>query len=238
MHMEGKMVMEGMIDIHNHTLFGVDDGSKDIEQSKRMLEIAYKEGIRGIILTPHHNPYRWQNKVSDLLIRFNQLNTYCEDKYSDMKLYLGSELYYGGDTLDDITCGRALTMAEGRYVLVEFMPSVDFKVIKQTIMDLQQTGYYPIIAHIERYFCLTDELANVYKMKELGAFIQINKDSVMGEHGKHEKKFVKAALRDDRRMPLMRKCSEYVAKHYGMEYAHKIFIDNPIKIIKNEYIEE
>ena len=46
-------------DIHNHILYGVDDGSKTMEQSNRMLAIAYDEGTRAIILTPHYNKRIW-----------------------------------------------------------------------------------------------------------------------------------------------------------------------------------
>ena len=50
--------MEGYIDMHCHILPGVDDGAKDVEEMKKMLKIAYKEGIRCIIATPHHHPRR------------------------------------------------------------------------------------------------------------------------------------------------------------------------------------
>lgn len=40
-------------DLHSHYLPGVDDGSKDIEVTKRMLASASKNGITDIIFTPH-----------------------------------------------------------------------------------------------------------------------------------------------------------------------------------------
>ena len=44
--------MEGYVDIHNHILPQIDDGSHSIEQTIRMLNTAYNEGIRVIIATP------------------------------------------------------------------------------------------------------------------------------------------------------------------------------------------
>ena len=43
-----------MIDIHNHSLYGVDDGAKSIEISVEMLRVAKNQGIHAMILTPHY----------------------------------------------------------------------------------------------------------------------------------------------------------------------------------------
>ena len=43
-----------MIDIHCHMTYGVDDGSKSIEESVAMLQEAKNQGIKAIILTPHY----------------------------------------------------------------------------------------------------------------------------------------------------------------------------------------
>lgn len=50
------------IDIHNHTLFGVDDGPNHIQESIDMLREADLQGIREIILTPHyrHGMFRYE----------------------------------------------------------------------------------------------------------------------------------------------------------------------------------
>lgn len=243
--------MDGMIDMHNHTLFGVDDGSKNFEQSKNMLEIAYNEGIRGIILTPHHNPYRWKNDVSMLKNTFAKLKDFCDNTYADMVLYLGSELYYGKDTLQDLDEGRALTMAGSKYVLAEFSPSTDYREIKHAVMDIQQSGYYPIIAHVERYECLLKKPEYIEEMKELGAFIQVNASGVLGERNRTEKKFIKGLLkkelvnfvatdahRDNMRRPELSECARYLTKRYGEDYTRWMLVDNPMSVIKNQYIEE
>ena len=38
--------MTGIIDMHAHILPGIDDGSRDWDESRRMLEESYRQGIR------------------------------------------------------------------------------------------------------------------------------------------------------------------------------------------------
>lgn len=44
--------MERYVDTHCHTLPEVDDGAQSMEEARQMLQIAYDEGIRRIIVTP------------------------------------------------------------------------------------------------------------------------------------------------------------------------------------------
>ena len=243
--------MENMIDIHNHILYGVDDGSDSFEQSKKMLKIAYDEGIRSIILTPHHNPYRWQNEPIVLNDRYRQIKEYAGSEFKDLEIYLGSEIYYGSDSLEELENKTAFTMAGGRYILIEFSPFTEYRKIKAAVMDSQQSGYYPILAHVERYECLLEDFENLEKLKDYGAFIQINASSVIKERSRAEKKFIRTLLKnemadfvatdahsDNHRAPLMKKCAAFIMKHCGEEYAYHLFISNPRSVINDIYIEE
>ena len=42
-----------MIDFHTHILPAIDDGSRDIEQTKELLRQAHEQGIHHILATPH-----------------------------------------------------------------------------------------------------------------------------------------------------------------------------------------
>ena len=43
-----------MKDIHSHLLYGIDDGSKSIEESISLLKEMKKHGTTDLILTPHY----------------------------------------------------------------------------------------------------------------------------------------------------------------------------------------
>ena len=42
-----------MFDCHCHILPGIDDGSKNVQMSLAMLDMEVRQGVEGIIFTPH-----------------------------------------------------------------------------------------------------------------------------------------------------------------------------------------
>ena len=42
------------IDIHNHILYGIDDGSKSLEESIEILKQHKEMGFKDIVVTPHY----------------------------------------------------------------------------------------------------------------------------------------------------------------------------------------
>ena len=44
------------IDIHNHLIYGVDDGPKTFATTQKMLSAACKDKVEQIISTPHITP--------------------------------------------------------------------------------------------------------------------------------------------------------------------------------------
>ena len=45
---------KGIIDVHAHILPGVDDGCRYIGETIELLKLAYEQGVRGVIATPHY----------------------------------------------------------------------------------------------------------------------------------------------------------------------------------------
>lgn len=63
-----------MIDLHCHILPGLDDGPQTMEESIQMCRIAYQDGIRTIVATPHTLNGVYQNGKSMILARVQELN--------------------------------------------------------------------------------------------------------------------------------------------------------------------
>ena len=128
-----------LIDIHCHILPDVDDGSHNMQETIEMLKMAEQSGTGAIIATVHykHGTKQETENVRDV---FEQVRNAAKQHSSNIQLYLGHEIYYTEDTLEDLDEKRALTLAESRYVLIEFLPSVMYSEILNAVRKLKMAG--------------------------------------------------------------------------------------------------
>ncbi len=237
----------GMFDMHNHILFGVDDGAKTIEDSLALIKTAYDDGIRGLILTPHFHPKRGMAHYSEVVENFNELFDVVEEQMPDMQLFLGREVYYRSDILETKGSTAKFLMSETSCMLVEFSTTVDESYIKNAVSNLLFAGYQPIVAHVERYACAVKNKNLVGELKSIGAYIQINSDSILGKTGFAVKQAIKHYLKNGwvdfvssdahdlkSRKPELSASYNYVVKKYGEEYANALYRDNAIALLRGE----
>jgi protein-tyrosine phosphatase len=241
--------MEGYIDIHSHILPHLDDGAKNIEESIKMAKIAYKEGIRTIIATPHYHLGRGVIAIDIMENSLRKVKKELNIIMPQMKVLLGCEIYYSHDIIRLLKEKEILTLADSNYILVEFPITVEYHYMKNAIQDILLEGYIPIIAHIERYTNIIKDMDDIRAFIDMGAYVQINTNSITGDAGRVYKKITKKLLNDNcvhfvatdshnitTRLPSMQKSFEYIKKKYGENFTIKLFIENPSKIILNEYI--
>ena len=239
--------MDRYIDMHCHILPGVDDGAQSMEETRQMLMTAYQEGVRYIIATPHHHPRRGRATPQQLREQLKKVREEAAKISDRMKVFLGTEIYFGQDIPEKLQENSVLTMNRTRYVLVEFSPSDPFEYIHRGIQRIQMKGYIVILAHAERYECLREDFDNVEYLDEMGVLIQVNAGSITGSGGRKLKKFVKALLEremvfcvgtdahdNEKRAPHMKKAAEYVKKKYGEDYARRIFFSNAAEMLRKK----
>ena len=181
-----------MKDMHNHILFSIDDGSKDIESSIEMLRRAQESGIDEMILTPHYilnSKYMADNKLKKELLQ--ELENRCEEEGINIKLHLGNEVWADEGIPDLIKKGEIHTLNNSRYVLIEFPLHNEDKRAQQIIFELTSHNYIPIIAHPERYDYLKNDPDKVIDYIRLGALLQGNYLSLFGKYGSRAKKTLK-----------------------------------------------
>lgn len=231
-------------DVHCHILPGLDDGARSLEQAREMFEIAYAEGIRIIIVTPHN--YASHNSASpeNILETIRQLESYLKEWEIPILLHAGNEIFYRSGVAELLEKGKILTLAGSRYVLTEFDPYVEYSYIRDGLGELTRYGFLPILAHVERYDCLFTKKERVRELKKYGVYFQVNASSFLEKWGSEYKKRAKFLLKEETvdfigtdahsnrsRSPRIMQAAAYVTKKLGTEKAEKILRENPNRIV-------
>ena len=139
------------IDIHSHILPGVDDGAVDENEALNMLRIAAEDGISHIIATPHFHYKRGNASPEKIIEKAEKLQKIAQEEHIEITIHTGNELYYTQELLEKVKAGEALTLAGSDYALLEFSPETEKRKIQNAVYEFLSDGYYPIIAHMERY---------------------------------------------------------------------------------------
>jgi len=237
-----------LYDFHTHILPGIDDGARDPETAFQMIAMEYAEGVRTIVATPHYIPDGKNADKQKVLDAYQLIREHVQENYPDMTFLLGNELYYRDVLLRDLQEERAFTMAETDYVLVEFRTSSEYDKIRNALRRLQENGYRPILAHVERYAALLDT-DRLREIRELGVVIQMNTASFTGGVFNRESRFclhaAKLGLLDllgsdchdmKYRAPMMQKAVAKLEKALGGDMLRRILYQNPALIMKNKML--
>ena len=171
-----------MIDIHNHIIYGVDDGSRNIDESLRMINLYKEAGFNKIIATSHYDRSRYMVDSNEIRKKVDILNTEIDKKNIDFKIYPGHEVQVEPGIIKKIKSGEILSLNDSRYVLCElsFVNKPNF--LKDLFYNIQLEGYIPIIAHAERYPYVEKDIDWLEEFIKSGALIQINYSSIKSHY--------------------------------------------------------
>ena len=175
--------MIDMYDIHNHLLPGVDDGPGDFLESIQICEVAQSQNTKMIIATPHRKDVTENHSVHLIKDLVSNINGNLAQKKADIAVKLGMENHVDLDLIQEIENGRALTLNNSVYILVE-MPWTDRpSYIERVIADLLQSGLIPVLAHPERMRLFEDERELLGELVRMGCKSQLTASSLYGKFG-------------------------------------------------------
>lgn len=233
-----------IIDIHAHVLPGVDDGAKTMEEACSMLKLAAEQGVVAVIATPHYSRYRQDSAKQQDLAR--QLQERIRDSYPEFCVYHGQEVCYFEELAESLASGHVPAMNHGRYVLVEFQPMASYQMLQRGTRQVLLAGFLPILAHVERYPCLRQEM----KLDELGRSgcrLQMNYESIQGSRFDPDVGWCRRQVQQgkihllgsdmhrlDFRSPKLEKALQWLDRHVDGWLIERMTYQNPLSIIKNE----
>lgn len=173
-----------MIDIHSHILPGVDDGAESLEDSLAMARAAVEEGISVLLATPHHANGRYLNEGGQVRQAVDALQAALDEADIPLKLCAGQEIRVYKELLEDYHEGKLLTLADSRYILLEFPTSRVPEDIYEMLHELGVLGLIPVIAHPERNMELAKHPERLAELIERGALAQMTTHSLNGLFGR------------------------------------------------------
>lgn len=237
-----------MLDIHCHICYGSDDGAENLETAVEMVGQAFEHGTEGIVATPHCNvPGTYENYWGEELHeKVRQLRAELQAREIPVEIYTGQEIFCTNQTAKLLTSGELITLNHSRYPLVEF----DFFEYPESVYAklrmITAEGYTPIVAHPERYDFVSEEEDAIYKLKNLGCLLQINKGSLEVRFGRDaffaSRRMLELRLADViasdahspyMRTPNMQSVHELICEEYSYDYAELLLIRNPRRIIQD-----
>lgn len=187
-----------MIDIHNHILFGIDDGCANIDESILLLNQMQKLGFSKIVLTPHY--IKGSVQASNNLekeYRLALLREKLKEYKINIELYLGNEIFITNNVIELLQNGEVSSINNSRYVLIELPFESEIVGLVDILYELKYNGLIPIIAHPERYSYFQNDLSKIAELREEGVLFQVNYSSILGSYGRKAKKAVKNLLKSD-----------------------------------------
>ncbi len=186
-----------MIDIHSHLLPGIDDGSRSLEQSVAVLRHMARDGVTGLVLTPHLTASEINADPEPVIARRDRalkaLKAHCPPA---IELFAGFEIMLD-EPLSPMAVGdRRLSLAGSRYYLVEFPVSVVGEFATRVLREVARVGPVPVLAHPERYDACSPEAVREWRVA--GARMQVDARSLgrPTTRGHRARQLISAGLAD------------------------------------------
>lgn len=235
------------VDIHCHLLPGIDDGSTSLDESILMAQIAFEDGIRTIVTTPHQLGNYSCNHGDDIRNRVASLQAELTNRNIPLTVLPGGDVRIEPGMIEGIKAGDVMTLADRRrHVLLELPHELYFP-LEPVLESLKAIGMQGILSHPERNHGIRAQPKLVSALIEVGCLMQVTAGSLVGTFGPVSKALAEAMIkaghvhflstdahRSNTRRPLLRRAFGRAEELVGAAAATKMCCENPSLVVAGE----
>lgn len=227
----------------------VPKGSKNIEDAMDVIDGMDEAEIKNIILTPLFIPGKDNLEKAEIEEIVNEVIENSADDYGDIEFYWGHRACYNKMLYKAVRAGKVSTLANSRYLLVDFPEKTNLIDIEKCIVHLVDLGIRPIIAHVETLKDI-DEIEECEDLINSGAYFMTDLSSYIGPKASYYKKHMENVFEHEL-VSFIESDSKFVvgttAKIYkpldwidsicSEDYMYKMLVQNPEALLKNEEVD-
>lgn len=178
------------VDMHSHLLPGIDDGSKEMDQTIGMILKFIDMGYKKLIMTPHIMEDFYRNTPEIILGKLADVKKEVADLGLQIELGASAEYYFDETLIEKIKNKEILTFGNN-YLLFEYAFLQEPQNISSLLFEMKTNGYKPILAHYERYPYYHNKPEKIREYRDNGILIQLNLLSICGHYGPGVEKMAK-----------------------------------------------
>jgi protein-tyrosine phosphatase len=186
----------GRVDLHNHILFGIDDGAVDLAESLALARELTAAGYSDVATTPHAKPPEMDPSDGVVSERLAALQAALDEQKIPLKLHPGRENHLTPQFVAAAEQGQTRPLGNGPYVLVELPFQTIVPGFRDILFKLMLHKIRPILAHPERCAQFVDRPDAAREAFDAGALFQIELGSLANIYGPPARKCAQTLLDD------------------------------------------
>ncbi|HVW01954.1 MAG TPA: CpsB/CapC family capsule biosynthesis tyrosine phosphatase [Planctomycetaceae bacterium] len=231
---------EPFVDIHCHLVPGIDDGSQNWEDTRAMAEMAARDGIRTIVVTPHQLGNFGCNTGDIIRARTAELQEFLKAQKIPLRVLPGGDVRIEPGMVRKIQEGSVMSLGDHRkHVLLE-LPHEMYVPLDKLLQELAAARMVGILSHPERNEGILRTPQVLAPLVDKGCLMQVTAGSLMGAFGPNLVKFTEDLILQGlvhfvstdahspkSRRPLLRRAFDRVAELTDVATATDLCCRNP-----------
>jgi protein-tyrosine phosphatase len=171
------------IDLHSHMIPGIDDGVQTLEESVAMITKMQELGFKRLYTTPHIMWDCYRNTPEIILSGLQEVREACAEAGLTIDINAAAEYFIDEHFVALLSVPGSLLTLPGNRVLVELPYSTPLLNTSETLFQIIEQGYTPVLAHPERYTYYYQDPSIYKKLADQGCELQVNALSLGGYYG-------------------------------------------------------